>query len=326
MMQAVAVTDLHGNISLYELLLRVANLWKLTSIFITGDLAPSTLQVQQDSVKNITGRERGAVVQEKFFTDQFIPLLGSFLLEHRHTDIYTIMGNDDRRVNEPLLKAFDEDVTNFHLVNDQLVPLRDSHQKQSFFPGEIPRLWVAGYPYVPPGGSLLMDWVKYENRVKLRPSGMDSTTDIYDMGIATDTRAHSSTIADDLDDFEAYLQRDPHTKSKISYNPARTIHLFHASPYNTLLDWTTPRGRYDYLHLPDHVGSVEIRRFIERTQPYLVLSGHCHESVVIGNYKDDLGKTRCVNPGSQTHLNVLSLVQFDLYHPQEMKQFFIHAR
>ena len=87
-----------------------------------------------------------------------------------------------------------------------------------------------------------------------------------------------------------------------------------------------PRGRYDYLHLSDHVGSAEIRRFIERTQPYLVLSGHCHESVVIGDYKDNLGKTRCVNPGSQTHLNVLSLVQFDLYHPQEMKQFFIHAR
>lgn len=138
-------------------------------------------------------------------------------------------------------------------------------------------------------------------------------------------RGNGSTIADDLDDFENYLLKNGRTDRGSVYNPSQTIHLFHASPYNTPLDWTTPRGRYDYLPLSDHVGSVEIRRFIERVQPYLVLSGHCHESVVTGDYKVDLGETCCVNPGSQTHLDVLSLVQFDLYHPQDMKQFFIHA-
>lgn len=79
------------------------------------------------------------------------------------------------------------------------------------------------------------------------------------------------------------------------------------------------------MKLSDHVGSTEIRRFILEQQPYLVLCGHCHEAVVISDYKADLGETRCVNPGSQTHLNVLSLVQFDLYNVQDMKQFFIHA-
>jgi Icc-related predicted phosphoesterase len=326
MMQAVAVTDLHGNISLYELLFRVADLWKLTSIFITGDLAPSAIQGRLEGNEDRASDDQGMVVQKEFFTKQFIPLCSSFLLEHRHTDMYVIMGNDDRRANERLLEDFNDEAPNFHLVNDRLVALRDSHQKQTFFPGEVPRLWVAGYPYVPPGGSLLMDWVKYENRVKLRPIGMDSTTDIYEMGITTDAKGHGSTIAEDLEDFGTYLRKSGRTDEGISYDPAQTIHLFHAPPYNTPLDWTTPRGRYDYLPLSDHVGSVEIRRFIERVRPYLVLSGHCHESVVTGDYKVDLGRTRCVNPGSQTHLDVLSLVQFDLYHPQEMKQFFIHAR
>jgi Icc-related predicted phosphoesterase len=320
MMQAVAVTDLHGNRRLYELLLRVAGLWKLTSIFISGDLAPSAMQ------SSAATDNEGVEIQRLFFTEQFIPLLGSFLLENRHSDIYVIMGNDDRRANEPLLQSFDHETPNFHLVDDRLVPLRDSHQKRAFFPREIPLLWVAGYPYVPPGGTLLMDWVKYENRAKIRPMGMDPSTDIYKLGIATDTRAHRSTIAEDLSDFSAYLQKNSADELSMEYDPARTIHLFHCSPYGTSLDWTTPRGRYELLPLADHVGSMEIKRFIERTQPYLVLSGHCHESVVIGNYRDNIGNTPCINPGSQAQLDVLSLVRFNLYNPLEIKQFFIHAR
>jgi hypothetical protein len=236
------------------------------------------------------------------------------------------MGNDDRRANEPLLRAFDAEIPNFHLVNDRLIKLREAKQKQAFFPDEIPLLSVAGYPYVPPGGSLLMDWVKDENRVKLRSAGVDPCADIYSLGIATGSAVPSTTIAEDLADFGSYLDSHAENEEQRQYDPSKTIHLFHAPPYNTLLDWSTPSGRQDFLRLSDHVGSVEVRRFIEQNQPYLVLCGHCHESVVLGDYKTDIGQTRCVNPGSQTHIDVLSLVQFDLYEPRSMKQLFIHAR
>lgn len=318
-MEALVVTDLHGNLALYELLLRVAHLWKISSIFITGDLAPSALQ---DDEKNA---DDAILVQKAFFAEEFIPLLKSFLLDHHHTNIYVIMGNDDRRIHEPLLAAFDQETPNFHLLNNRVITLRDAKKKQAFFPGEVPLLSVAGYPYVPPGGTLIMDWVKYENLVKLCPEGMDPCADIYELGITTAADGSQSTIAEDLRDFEAYLLRNTTSERTIRYDPAKTIFLFHAPPYGTPLDWTTPQGHYGFLKLPDHVGSTEIRRFIQENQPYLVLCGHCHEAVVIGNYKVDLGQTRCVNPGSQTHLNVLSLVQFDLYNPHEMKQFFIHA-
>ena len=204
-MQSVVVGDLHGNVLLYELLFRVADLWKFTSIFITGDLAPNSLNGRPPIVENLMEGDQGVSVQRDFFVKQFIPLCSTFLLRHRHSDIYVIMGNDDRRVNEPLLEEFDEKTPNFHLLNDRLVVLRDSQQKQAFFPGEVPLLLVAGYPYVPPGGYMLMDWVKYENRVKLRPMGMDSTVDIYDAGVSTDVRGHSSTIADDRPPSSLYL-------------------------------------------------------------------------------------------------------------------------
>ena len=323
-MQAVAVSDLHGNVLLYELLLRIAEAWKISSVFIAGDLAPSPAEA---SPREPLAEETGVATQRAFFESELIPLFGSFLLDHRHVDIYAIMGNDDRRANEPLLAAFSRETPNFHLVNDRLIPLRESRQRRAFFPDEVPLLFVAGYPYVPPGGGLLMDWVKYENRVKLRPETMDPCADIYDLGVTTSGNGERTTIADDLKDPGGYFaSHEREGSDRVAYEPGRTIHLFHAPPYGTPLDWCAPRGRYDFLKLSDHVGSVEIRRFIAKAQPYLALSGHCHESLVMGDYKVDLGETRCVNPGSQTQIDVLSLVQFDVYAPRDMKQFFIHAR
>ena len=42
-----------------------------------------------------------------------------------------------------------------------------------------------------------------------------------------------------------------------------------------------------------HVGSRELRSFIEKTQPILCLSGHIHEGIGV----DQIGKTKIVNPG-----------------------------
>ena len=186
-------------------------------------------------------------------------------------------------------------------------------------------MFVAGYPYVPIGSGLLMDWVKHENHVGLMPPGMESLLDIGSSGIRTVEPRFDSTIEEDLSDFSGYLDRWGMSTDE-AYHPARTIHLFHSPPYNTPLDQIAPQGRFDFVNLPDHIGSSEIRRFIENAQPYLALCGHCHEAVVLGDYRTDIGATRCVNPGSQTHIDVLSIVQFDPYNPTEMKQFFINVR
>jgi len=320
-MNAIAVTDLHGNSRLYELLLRIVDLWRISSVFITGDLAPAIHGPQDISE---LGVNESTDNQRTFFTNIFIPLLEVFLNSHRHTDIYAIMGNDDRRANEFILREFDDSTRNFHLMNDRLVEFRNAKQIRAFFPNEVPNLFVAGYPYVPIGGSLLMDWVKHEDRVGLMPPGMESLMDIESSGIRTVKPKFTTTMEEDLVDFSSYLRKWEPGKG-MSYHPARTIHLFHAPPYNTPLDQVAPQGRFDFVNLPDHIGSTAIRRFIEQEQPYLALCGHCHEAVVLGDYKTDIGRTRCVNPGSQTHIDVLSLVQFDPYSTADMKQFFINA-
>ena len=75
-------------------------------------------------------------------------------------------------------------------------------------------------------------------------------------------------------------------------NTRKMIFSVHAPPFNTKLD---------VLYDGTHVGSVAVREFLEQKQPYLGLHGHIHESPdVSGDFKDTIGKTLVLNPGSKT--------------------------
>ncbi|MEM2089341.1 MAG: metallophosphoesterase family protein [Thermoproteota archaeon] len=63
--------------------------------------------------------------------------------------------------------------------------------------------------------------------------------------------------------------------------------LSHSPPFNTALDLT---------HSGDHVGSIELRRFIEEESPLLCLCGHVHERAGLS---EKIGETLVVNPGSR---------------------------
>ncbi|MEQ8672875.1 MAG: metallophosphoesterase [Aggregatilineales bacterium] len=62
------------------------------------------------------------------------------------------------------------------------------------------------------------------------------------------------------------------------------IFVCHHPPYNTLNDRN---------HSNNHVGSHDIREFIEQRQPLICFTGHIHEGVGI----DTIGRTQIINPG-----------------------------
>ena len=98
-------------------------------------------------------------------------------------------------------------------------------------------------------------------------------------------------------------------------DPAWTIFNFHVPPFDSVID-LGPRLGYDFqlkmspggvdMH---PVGSVSCRRLIEKYQPMLALHGHLHESR--GTTK--IGKTTCLNPGSEYQEGVLrgALIEVD---------------
>ncbi len=82
-------------------------------------------------------------------------------------------------------------------------------------------------------------------------------------------------------DFGRLLSQEPFA----SLLPGSFIFVSHEPPLNTAVDkaW-----------IMRHVGSREIRRFVEMKKPLLCITGHIHESRGV----DTIGETRIVNPGA----------------------------
>ena len=68
------------------------------------------------------------------------------------------------------------------------------------------------------------------------------------------------------------------------YKDKKIVLVTHQPPYGTKLDRLGQR----------HVGNEDYRKFIERIEPKVAISGHLHETVGLS---DSIGKTKIVNPG-----------------------------
>ena len=81
-------------------------------------------------------------------------------------------------------------------------------------------------------------------------------------------------------DYKRFLEQEPF----VSLAPGSFIFVTHQPPLNTVVDkaW-----------IGKHVGSREIRSFIERAKPVLCITGHIHEAAGV----DAIGDTQIVNPG-----------------------------
>ncbi|MFW9908729.1 MAG: phosphoesterase [Candidatus Thorarchaeota archaeon] len=81
---------------------------------------------------------------------------------------------------------------------------------------------------------------------------------------------------------------------------------FHAPPYGSTLD-TAPQLKEHSIQysggfaLTEPVGSKAVREIIEKYQPLVAMHGHIHESVGFTN----IGRTLCVNPGSEYREGIL---------------------
>ena len=99
---------------------------------------------------------------------------------------------------------------------------------------------------------------------------------------------------------EELLTRIEKEADKVT-NMSTCIFNMHCPPYGTLLDQAPeldaelrPVKKGGHIHMTN-VGSKAVRSAIEKYQPMIGLHGHIHESKAV----DKLGKTLCINPGSE---------------------------
>jgi Icc-related predicted phosphoesterase len=144
-----------------------------------------------------------------------------------------------------------------------------------------------------------------EGRVVELPDG----TEVASCGYANRTPWNCPRDIDEPD-----LERRLRAVAEQVREPARAIFNFHCPPYDTGID-QGPRLDGD-LRMQQGLGGIEMhpvgstacRRVIEEYQPLLALHGHLHESR--GTHR--LGRTLCLNPGSEYTEGILRGALIDL--------------
>jgi Icc-related predicted phosphoesterase len=270
----VFVSDLHGKIDRYRRLFDVISAERPKAVFIGGDIMPRF-------------GVRGAAAD--FFGGFFLAELSRLrdALGEAYPRVFVILGNDDgRAVEKSLVRAADTGLLSY------------MHGKREAFGP-----WtVYGYSFTPPSPFLLKDWERYDVSRYVDPGCVSPEEGWRTVEIDPD-EAQFATIAQDLDALAG------------SNDLANAVFLFHAPPHESNLDRAALDGKsVDHAPLDVHVGSIAIRRFIERAQPLLTLHGHVHESArITGSWRDMFGRTVALSAAHDGP--ELALVRFDLEDP-----------
>ena len=278
MTQCVFVTDLHGRVGRYETLFDLIRRDRPDALFLGGDLLPHGLAAAPHDTP-----------AGEFLTAVVAPGLTRLrdALGQAYPAVFVILGNDDGCHPEPTVREMaDRGLWTY------------VHGRRTAFGA----FTVFGYNFVPPTPFRLKDWERYDVSRHVDPGCISPEEGLHSHPTSRRTLRHA-TIQRDLEQLT--------TEEDLG----RAVFLFHSPPYRTVLDRAALDGKViDHAPLDPHVGSIAIRRLIERSQPWLTLHGHVHESTrLTGAWLDRLGHTVMLNAAHDGP--ELSVVRFDLEDP-----------
>ena len=275
MIPAFFAADLHGRLDRYEKLLAAVEAERPAAVLLGGDLLPH-------------GPRPG--LEGDFLRDWLGPRLAALRgrAGPRYPLVLAIFGNDDPRAELDSLLALEARGL-----------LRHAHGRAT----DVGGVRVYGYACVPPTPFRLKDWERYDVSRYVDPGCVSPEEGVFSVPVPEE-EVRWGTIASDL---ERLVGEDPLASSTL---------LLHAPPYGTLLDRAALDGHaVDHAPLDVHVGSVAVRRLVERRQPRLSLHGHVHESArLTGAWRDAIGATVCLSAAHDG--DELALVRVDLAAPE----------
>jgi Icc-related predicted phosphoesterase len=255
MSTCVFVSDLHGRPERYQKLFALIAEERPQAVFLGGDLIQCAVQAG--------GQSDGTGAVDDVLARGFQRLRRD--LVSNYPDVFVIMGNDDLRALEPRLIELETHGL-WHYAHARRLSLG--------------RFDVYGYAYVPPTPFMLKDWERYDVSAYVDPGCVPPNEGWRSVAV-DDSTLKFATIAEDLDRLVGDDSLD------------NAILLCHSPPYRTNLDRAALDGKsVDHVPLDVHVGSIALRRLIEKRQPLLTLHGHVHEAARLsGSWRDRIGRT-----------------------------------
>jgi Icc-related predicted phosphoesterase len=255
MSTCVFVSDLHGRPERYQKLFALIAEERPQAVFLGGDLIQCAVQAG--------GQSDGTGAVDDVLARGFQRLRRD--LVSNYPDVFVIMGNDDLRALEPRLIELETHGL-WHYAHARRLSLG--------------RFDVYGYAYVPPTPFMLKDWERYDVSAYVDPGCVPPNEGWRSVAV-DDSTLKFATIAEDLDRLVGDDSLD------------NAILLCHSPPYRTNLDRAALDGKsVDHVPLDVHVGSIALRRLIEKRHPLLTLHGHVHEAARLsGSWRDRIGRT-----------------------------------
>lgn len=213
---------------------------------------------------------RAGIVQAQaaYLKEVFIPAIKNFK-QKRALTIYLDLGNDDFICNRKILEEHKELVRLVHFSRHRLTDAVD----------------IIGYMIVPPTPFGIKDWEKPDSTEVPHAPG----TEISLRGYKSNNGQLEETVLNLASDDT--IEKDLNRISEDIERPF--LFVSHSPPYDTPLD---------VIYNGQHVGSLSIRRFLEKwsKKGLLIASfhGHIHESPTrSGAIHTKIGNAFCINPG-----------------------------
>jgi Icc-related predicted phosphoesterase len=272
----IFVTDLHGAKNGYNQILEIARDKKIGLVINGGDMLP----------KGDESLKRQKVFIKSFLNEHFRKFDEAGIL------YYAMFGNDDFASR---IKYWREMIKLHPMV-------RDISVTQEIYCDTL----FQGFNFVPDYPFPMKDWCALdyrgwgENRLRSKKAI-----------ISTDSGMEM------IENEDAFFSKRPSIDEmleKIPPHNGRRIFISHGPPSgcglaSILLPLPTGSGDVNKMD----VGSVSVRKWIEKEQPFMSLHGHIHEIFEVeGKIMDRIGKTICIQPGQHIHqrstLNELTYV------------------
>ncbi len=271
------VSDMHGREDRWKKLFAKIEEGLPDAVFLGGDLFPDLISLASEN----------EISKEAFLLAGFAGLKKQ--MKDRYPRIFLILGNEDGTRREAQVQEAESAGLLEYMHN----------RKTDFGPYS-----VFGYSFVPPTPYQLKDWERYDVSRYIDPGCISPEEGMRSVPVPMH-KIRYETIQNDL----TVLSGDKAL--------SKAIFLFHSPPYKTNLDRAALDGKMiDHVPLDVHVGSIAIKRFIEKRQPLLTLHGHVHESASItGSWKDKIGETNVF--GAAHNGPELALLRFD---PENLSQ------
>jgi len=284
-------SDIHGNEVQYSKLIRYAIKISADTIIIGGDIAPKGGAIE-DYIK----------YQGNFLEYRLPELLRPLKKDLPNSNLFLMMGNDDCAANMDVLNKKSK---LFKVIHNKRIKLTEDFE-------------IIGYSFLPITPFGIKDWEKYDLSkipVTLKKEYARRKLTNYRLNGIKSAKTRWRIFQFDSEvEMKDSIQKDL-AKKLFSKNPKKTVYVIHSPPDDTNLDMVSDKN---------HVGSIAVRLFIEKKQPYLTLHGHIHETVDIsGTFKHNIKNTLCLTSGNHNVGEQLAVLVFDLYNPRNVRRIII---